>query len=242
VSSLERELRTLAADVFPETPDIARAVAERVRDAAGPRRHVWRTALVVALAVIVVALGAAFAVPDARSAILRWLGIEGVRVEFVDKLPPVAEPATLPIGTRVTLAEARRRVAFGILLPSGDVGSPDGVYVGHFNVDEVTLLYGTPTKVRLLLTEVAGRLERRFATKMVDPRATLRQLVLDGKPALWIEGAPHEFLFVAPNGQPTSTPLRLDKNTLLWQRGRLFLRLEGDLTLAEALRVARSLR
>jgi hypothetical protein len=239
---LERELQGLAADAFPETPDIARTVTERLRGAAAPRRHAWRSAVVVALAIVVVGLGAAFAVPDARSAILRWLGIQGVRVELVDKLPEVGESGAVRIGERVSLAEARRRVPFRIVLPPADVGSPDGVYAGHFNVDEVTLLYGTPTQVRLLLTEVAGRLETRFATKFVEPGARLEQLVLNGRPALWIEGAPHEFLFVAPNGEPLSVPLRLDKNTLLWQQGALFLRLEGDLTLAQALRIARSLR
>ena len=70
----------------------------------------------------------------------------------------------------------------------------------------------------------------------------MKELTIGGRPALWIEGAPHEFVFVDPNGQVTSAPLRLDKNTLLWQRGDLLLRLEGDLTLAQALRVAHSLR
>jgi hypothetical protein len=242
VSSIEHELRALAAEVFPETPDIAAVVAERLRDAASPRRRQWRTALVVAIAVVVVALAAAFAVPDARSTILRWLGIEGVRVEFVERLPEVGESEPLAIGVPVTLAEAQRRVPFHIVVPSSDVGPPDAVYVGHFTVDEVTLLYGSPRRVRLLLTEVAGRLEARFASKFVQAPAQLRRLVVNGKPALWIEGALHEFLFVAPDGQPVSSPLHLNKNTLLWQRGSLFLRLEGDLTLAQALRVARSLR
>ena len=62
-----------------------------------------------------------------------------------------------------------------------------------------------------------------------------------GRPALWIEKAPHEFVFVTPSGQVMSAPLRLDKNTLLWQHDGLLLRLEGDVTLAQALRVAASL-
>ena len=61
------------------------------------------------------------------------------------------------------------------------------------------------------------------------------------KAALWIAGAPHEFLFVGRNGATVSAPLRLDKNMLLWQRGDVLFRLEGDFTLAEALRVARSI-
>ena len=70
----------------------------------------------------------------------------------------------------------------------------------------------------------------------------VRRLSIGGRPALWIEGAPHEFVFLTPTGRIASAPLRLDKNTLLWQRRGLLLRLEGDVTLAEALRIARSLR
>jgi len=81
-----------------------------------------------------------------------------------------------------------------------------------------------------------------IAAKFVQGTQHVRQLTIGGKPALWIEGAPHEFLFVGPKGEVASAPLRLDKNTLLWQQGRVLLRLEGDLTLAQALRVARSLR
>jgi ABC-type transporter Mla MlaB component len=36
--------------------------------------------------------------------------------------------------------------------------------------------------------------------------------------------------------------LRLARNTLIWQRGSVMLRLEGELTRAEALRIARSVR
>ena len=43
------------------------------------------------------------------------------------------------------------------------LGPPDAVYVGHFTVDEVTLLYGSPDQVRLLLTEIDGRLNTSFA-------------------------------------------------------------------------------
>jgi hypothetical protein len=243
VSTLERELVALAAYAFPETPDLAAVVRARIERE--PRREPWwrgRRTLVLALAVLVAAVGAAFAVPQARSTILRWLGIGGVRVQFVDQLPTVPTNRTPIIGVPVSLDQARARVGFRVLVPVGQLGPPDAVYVGHFSVDEVTLLYGSPTKIRLLLTEVDGSLSIPVAAKFVIGNRHVRRLTIGGKPALWIEGAPHEFLFIAPNGQVVSAPLRLDKNTLLWQRGRVLLRLEGDLSLAQALRVARSLR
>ena len=243
MSMLEQELTALAVHAFPETPDIAASVRARLEAERQPRRRRRpRKALALGLAVLAVAIGAAFAVPQARSAILRWFGFSGVEVQFVDRLPPVVAGGAPPIGVPVSLDEARARVSFRVLIPAGDLGPPDAVYVGHFTVDEVTLLYGRPTRVRLLLTEVDGRLSVPVARKLIQGTTHVNQLSIGGRPALWIEGAPHEFLFVTPNGLVATAPLRLDKNTLLWQQGDLLLRLEGDLSLPQALRVAHSLR
>ncbi len=243
MNGLERELLSIGAAAFPETPDLATGVRGRVEREPAPARRARRRAVVVlAAATLLVALvSAVLAVPDARSHVLHWFGIGGVRVHVVDRLPPVAEGKPLAIGARVSLNEARARVGFRILVPGGDVGSPDRVYFGRFAVDEVTLLYGRPDHVRLLLTETEGRLNTAFAAKFVQGGARIRILTIGGRPAIWIAGAPHEFVFLTPSGGIASAPLRLDKNTLLWQRGDLLLRLEGDLGLAQALRIARTL-
>lgn len=243
MSGLVQELTALAVDAFPETPDIAASVrarldAERVQPGWGRRRR----ALALALAVLAVAIGAAFAVPQARSTILGWLGFGGVQVQFVDRLPPVVADRTPAVGVPVSLDEARARVSFRVLVPREALGAPDAVYVGHFTVDEVTLLYGRPRSVRLLLTELDGRLDIPVARKLIQGVTHATQLSIGGRPAIWIEGAPHEFLFITPKGLVVSAPLRLDKNTLLWQQGGLVLRLEGDLSLAQALKIAHSLR
>ncbi len=249
MTALEQELATLAVGAFPETPDVAGSVRARLEHepfepvSGSIRRTGPRKVIVLAVAALVVAvLSAALAVPQARSRILHWFGIGGVRIEFVGQLPAVTENRAPSIGVPVSLAEARARVGFRVLVPGGDIGLPDAVYVGHFSVDEATLLYGRPRQIRLLLTEVAGRLNLRFAAKFIRGDAHVLRLTVAGRPALWIEGAPHEFVFVTPAGQVASAPLRLDKNTLLWQRDGLLLRLEGDLDLAHALRIARSLR
>jgi hypothetical protein len=241
---LEQELTAVAVDAFPETPDVAGAVRARLEHGPKPSRRTRRRPglVLVVAALVAAALSAALAVPQARSTILHWFGIGGVRIEFVEQLPPVTEDRAPSIGVAVSLAEARTRVGFRVLVPGGDVGPPDAVYVGHFTVDEVTLLYGRPRQIRLLLTEIAGRLNLQFAAKFIQGDAHVRLLSVAGRPALWIEGAPHEFVFVTPTGQVASAPLRLDKNTLLWQQDGLLLRLEGDLDLAQALRIARSLR
>ena len=93
MTNLERELRGLAPSVeFPPERDLAPSVRARI-GAARPRPR----RLVLALALVVVAIAVAFAVPPARSAILRWLGLGNARIEFVDRLPDVADaPAARP--------------------------------------------------------------------------------------------------------------------------------------------------
>ncbi len=243
MNGLERELLAIAADAFPDPPDLARSVTARLGREVMPVRRARRRATValVAATLLVALVSAVLAVPEARSRVLHWFGIGGVRVEFVDTLPPVTVRTPLSIGVPVSLADARTRVRFRILLPGAELGPPDVVYVGHFAVDEVTLLYGRPDRVRLLLTQAAGTLNSAFAAKYVQGSAHVKLLTIGGRPAVWIAGAPHEFVFVTPTGQIASAPLRLDKNTLLWQRGDLFLRLEGDLQLDQALRIAHSL-
>src|SRR5213078_271839 len=80
----EHELRGLAAHVdFPAERDLAPAVRARLSPHS-PRR---RRALVLVLAAALLAIAVAFAVPPARSGILRFLHLEGVTIEYVDKLP-----------------------------------------------------------------------------------------------------------------------------------------------------------
>lgn len=245
MTPLERELTALVGGAFPETPDLASAVRARIErePAREPRWRGHRRALVVGLAVLVVAIGAAFAVPEARSTILRWFGIGGVRIQVVERIPPVATRPVLQIGVRVSLAQAQQRIPFRILVPArSDLGPPDEIYVGHFVVDEVTLLYRQRRRVQLLLTEAVGRLDTRFAGKLVGPNTHVEELTVAGRPALWIEGAPHVFYFVAASGGVVEGSLRLARNTLLWQRREVILRLEGGLTRERALTIARASR
>jgi hypothetical protein len=236
---LEHALRRLGEQVeFPPTPDLASRVRRRLGEA--PRRR-WfsRRALVVALAVLAVAVATALAVPSARSAILDWLGIKGVDIVRVDELPAVAPPADLGLGERVTLAKARARVPYQVVVPyAKGLGDPDAVYVArHGDSYQVSFLWGTPDRVRLLVSEFEG-----FAMieKMVQPDTNTERVVVDGEPGVWLEGAPHVFLYQDQNGNPVEETMRLVQHALVWQRGPLTLRLEGDVSRQKALEIARS--
>jgi hypothetical protein len=243
MTPVEVELGALGADAFPTTPPIAEAVRVRIERAAPRRRLVPRRRLALALVIAVAGLAAAFSVPQARSSILDWLGFGGVTVERVDRLPEIPAGSGPDVGERTSLAEAARRLGFRIVVPAGNgFDRPDAVYAGRFAVREVTLLYGRPGRIRLLLTEARGDLDVRFAGKLAGAATHIEQLGVEGSPALWIEGAPHAFFFVDPDGHVVEGTLRLARNTLIWQRGRLMLRIEGDLTRAQALGIARSVR
>src|SRR2546430_5091167 len=86
MAELERALAALAGEIeFPTAPDLRPRVRERLER----RRFARPFALAVAL--LVIAFGIAMAVPQARSAILRFLHIGAVTVERVETLPAAQE-------------------------------------------------------------------------------------------------------------------------------------------------------
>ena len=249
---LERELRDLGpALALPEPPA---GLAARVRDAiaAGPepaarrRRLSGRRALVVALAVLALAALGALAVPHARTALLEWLWLRGASVERVDTRPVAPTvPDDYGLGDLVTLAEARELAPFELVEPRlPDLPAPDELrfdpvtargQVAFFWRDDA----GAPL---LLLTEFRAPLGLEFVEKLAGPETEIAAVEVNGQPGIWLEGEPHAFYYLdARTGEPRDETLRLARNTLLWERGPLTFRLEGDLTRAEALAIARGL-
>jgi hypothetical protein len=223
---LETTLRELNV-AFPPTPDLASAIRGRLE-----RRRFWQRPLVIALAIVVIAaIAAVFAVPQSRSAILDWLGLRNVSVVRVEKLPAV--PANgLDLGRRVTLDEAKQSAPW-LLLPNGD---PDSVWLNEsIPGGKVSLVWGTPSHVRLLLTELSGRA---YIEKIVDGDTQVERVKV-GSAGAWFQGE-HVVMFQDRDGRFHDTHARLARNTLVWQQGGVTLRLEGGLTKDEALRIART--
>jgi len=236
---LERNLRALAPFVdLPAERDLAPAIEARLRET--PRRSRWRL-LAVAVALVAVAVGTALAVPQARSAIFRFLGIEGVRIELVDELPAVRPTGALDLGERTSIEEASRRAGFAVLVPDPrEMGKPDAVHVdadGH-----VSLLFGSEDGVRLLVTELVGSTAPVVVKKFAASATRVDELFVAGATAYWLEGAPHFFAYVDEHGEVREETLRVAGNVLLWQREGLVLRLEGAATRAQAIRIAESFR
>jgi len=227
---LENALRQLGADIeFPATPDLASSIRGRLE-----RPRSWRRPVLIALAIVVVAIAAALAVPPARTAILDWLGLRNVSVVHVDRLPSARPVGRLDLGTELTLDEAKSRAPW-IRVPGE---KPDHVYVSDaVPGGRVTLLWGTPSNVRLLLTETTGRA---YIEKLVQGDTGVERVAV-GQGGAWFQGQ-HVVMFQDRDGTFHEGRARLAASTLAWQLGGVTLRLEGDIPKDEAVRIARSAR
>jgi hypothetical protein len=238
---LELALRDLGTSLdWPGDPDLEQRVLGAIRQAPARRRLVPRRALVIALAVLAVAIGAVFAVPQTRAAILEFFHLRGVTIQRVDELPTVSVETGLGtfLGDPVTLAEARERAGFAVVVPQA-LGEPDGVYFQDSPPGGmVSFLYGSPDDPRALFTQFAASVDEAIFKK-VTPDTKVEPVTVDGQPGFWVQGA-HYFSYFDRDGQMQSEQVRLAGNVLLWERGTRTLRLEADVSKEEALRIAAS--
>lgn len=247
MAELERDLRDLAlALAFPPAPDLAPAVRQRL--AARPARRAFplRRALVLGTAILLVAVGAVMAVPQARTAVLEWLGLRGVTIERVETAPTVTtdlQDAALQLGEPVTLAEARSRARYEVAVLEA-LGEPDAVlFYPRAPGGQVSFVYrGEDGEIEALVSQFRAGLDDDFIYKSAGPDTKVEPVTVDGARAWWLEGTPHELLYVDENGEPIFEETRLAENTLLWERGDSTVRLEGDFTKEDALRIAASAR
>jgi hypothetical protein len=232
MSELELALTAVGREVdYPETPDLTGAVRRRLAEERRPRS--WRRPLVLAFAVLAVVVAAAMAVPQARSTIFDWLGIGSVTVRQVDELPPV-ERGDLELGRRVSLAEAQRRATFDVLLPTLRGYEHPAVYFRQ-DVNQVSLLYGSITEPKLLISEIwaPGAID-----KLVGGETDVELVSGDNWHGAWLHGGEH--VLYLPG---YSRELRLVGNTLVVETGdNVTIRIEADISKDEALRILRSLK
>jgi hypothetical protein len=263
---LEARLTTLGRELeWPATPNlretVGAALAARqvipIAEARVARARPWyQSRWAVAAAAVILAVAALVAYQPTRDTIANWLNLH-TRFQQVPVLPT---PSTLPpgpLGTRLglgaetTLTQATGAVKWHVLVPSS-LGQPDEVYL-QLPADgppqgEVTLVYsarpGIPTSgqtgVGVLVTEARGSVDSQFFRKMFGPDTTVEPVTVAGHQGYWISGAPHTILLIDAAGSVREETLRLATNTLLIDEGGTIVRIEGDLTKAQALQIAAS--
>lgn len=231
---------------FPPTPDIAgqvRARLDRPRMRAGARAV--RAAAVAAIALLLAVL----LIPDLRSRALDFLQIGAVRFVESPTGTPVATrsgrepqapgvlPSVLDLPGETTLDAARQTATFPIRLPTypPDLGLPDRVFMPTPDGGTVVLVWlepGNPGAVRLSLYALGpGNLALKF-------EAPIEGSSVDQHLALWVT-APHEFMI--PVGPGELLRLTVTTPVLIWEQDSVTYRLEGNLTLDDARRIAESL-
>ena len=239
MTELERALLAVGQNLeVPAAPDLTGAVRARLAEGRGPSLF-SRRVLVVALAVLAVAVGAALAVPQARSTIKDWLGIGNVTIRYVDELPPV-EQATgdLGLGEQMSLEEARERAGFRVRVPTVEgLDDPPKVYFNDQS-RQVAFLYGSEEKPKLLITQADAR---GAIEKIVNLNVTEQELIVvePGYAGVWLYGEKHAIFYPSTAREE---PFRLVGNALVYEIDGVTLRMEAEISKDEALRIARSMR
>lgn len=236
---LTDRLEQLAATLdYPPTPDLVPTTVARLpaRDTPPHRRRARsaRRGLAIALAVLLILGGAAFAIAPSRHAILDVLGLRGVRIERVPHIPSGLPPRGSGLGQSIPVSGARHAAAFRALLPPViaaaylDRGVPGG---------RITLVTGTG---RLFVTELRAHAFP-VIYKLIASGTRRRTLHLGHGPAVYVYGAPSELLVLERSGGTLTLNRHRTGDVLVWQRGPLTILIEGSRSLSEALTTARSL-
>jgi hypothetical protein len=265
---LATALGSLASAVAWPQPQLARGgpdLASRVRArivAEPPRaaRRGWfsfapaRRALVLAVVVLVVLAAVAGAVA---------FGVPGIRLIFGDPggtpPPAVATPAPTPtgsaepagssldLGVLVDAATASERAGFQVRLPTDPaLGAPGSVWLS--NRDEVALVWAPtddlpPTiesDIGLLVMQFRGSVSPEPIGKIISSGTTVEPVrIADG--GYWIEGDPHTYFYISPEGEHVEEGRRWVGDALIWQDGEMTYRIETSLGKDAAIRIAESL-
>jgi hypothetical protein len=232
VSELEQRLVTLGRELeLPAEPDVAPFVLRRLE---GRRPFPWRP-VALAFALAAIAVGTAFAVPQARSAILRFFHLGGASVVRVETLPQAVERSKAGgLGEPLTRPEAERRIGFELVLPPVRGDGPKRVYVLGSSLASVLLdADGRP----VVLSEFSSH--EGMLRKLVSENTSVEPVRVAGAPGLWVQGPPHVLTYFDRDLGFQQRPILIHGNVLLWTHGQLTLRLEGRLTKAQALELAR---
>jgi hypothetical protein len=203
----------------------------------------WRWPLWAAAAIL--ALAALLLVPPVQAAVEEILGA----VHIIPS-PPKASPSgptptpltsVLDLAGETTLADARARAGFPLRLPTypADLGPPQHVYLQNLGGAAVVLVWVDPQhpdRVRISLHELSDNV---FVYKLAPP--LVQETTVHGQRALWTDG-PY-IVQVSRGGQvETATRRLVTGHVLIWTENGVTYRLETGAALAEAARIAESLR
>jgi hypothetical protein len=254
---------------YPPTPNFASITSwTTLRQAKRRPVRGLSTRLAWTVAIFLVVLGGLLAVPPVRAQILEFIQIGAIRIFLRGPSPaptplgttpapssgaglPTSNPpptvvlqatptpiaSYLSLAGETSLAEAKSQAGFEIRLPGypEDLGAPDLVFLQDMSGPAVLLVWlksGNEEEVELSLLEMGPGT---FAGKGVPE--VIQETTVNGHPALWTQG-PHLLQF--KSGYDLVN-LVVKGNLLIWEDVGITYRLESDLSMAEAIKIAESL-
>lgn len=231
------------------------------------RRPAVRKALAVAAAAAVIVGVVLVGSPRARRAVADLLGIGGIEIQSPSgsgapstdesSSGPTTAPPTFPtaaaldalrLGSVVDVGEGAARLTIPPPLPPA-LGPPSVAFFGQAPAAGQLSLVWPPSPtlpatripgVGALLTVFRARIDEGFFQKRLDEGTTYERVDVGGRPAAWLAGEPHSFLYQAPSGQVGEATLRLAGNTLIWAVGPFTYRLESGVDRDAAIALAES--
>jgi hypothetical protein len=253
----EKRLISIATGFdYPRTPDIARAVMTRLRPSTRlgfiSRRLAW------SLTIILILFSSLMLIPPARAAIIEFIQIGVVRIFGSPATPPAEEipsivvpttatpgptlPALIPIlediAGEMALEEAQQTLDFPILLPSypPDLGNPDRIFVQEADGNMAILVWVDPKQPGQVLMSLHFIPTGSWAIDKVEP-TLVQETEVNGERAIWTVGPYPLRLY---SGDIEFMRL-IDGHVLIWVDGDVTYRLETDLPLEGAIKIAESL-
>jgi hypothetical protein len=162
---------------------------------------------------------------------------------------PAVPGSGLGLGVQTTLADARNRSPFPLLLPTDPrLGAPDTVWID--DVGRVTMVWtrrpGLPDTivpgVSVIASEFPGSINPDYFEKILNEGTTIEPSRVGDAAGFWISGTPHDFVYVMPNGEPAFDSRRLAGDTLAWSKGGVTYRLETGLGQDSTIAMAAGMR
>ena len=219
------------------------------------RRLAW------SLTILLILFSSLMLIPPARAAIIEFIQIGVVRIfraeptpvsppqeEFPSTMVPVTAtpiPTSQPLipilerlAGEMTLEEAEQATDYPILLPSypPELGQPDHVFVQDADGAMTILVWTDPQEPDEVLMSLHFLPAGSWAIKKIEP-TRIRDTTVNGQRAIWAIG-PYPIKY--SNGEIDFTRL-VNGHVLIWAEGDVTYRLETDVSLEEAVKIAESL-
>jgi hypothetical protein len=267
----EKQLLSLSKGLdYPRTPDIVGSVMTRLRPFPSPtgrwgrgegRPRFISKRLAWSLTLILILFSSLMLIPPARAAIIEFIQIGIVRIFRAEPtplsppnqeapstmMPVTATPGSSPqplipilenLAGEMSLVEAQQTVDYPILLPSypPDLGQPDRVFVQEAEGKMTILVWVDPQQPDQISMSLHFVPAGSWAIDKMNP-ALVQETTVNGQRAIWAIGPYPLRLY---NGDLEFMRL-IDGHVLIWADGEITYRLETDLSLEEAIKIAESL-